>query len=227
MTLPRTTVIDVPGEREALPVELFAPSEAGSRPAVVVVCEAWGLNDDIRRIAARFADEGFLAAAPDLYRGRHFARCMASAMWALHTGDGAAVRDLVAVTEALAARDEVTRVGVVGFCMGGGFALLLGSLARPDAVGDFYGAVSRRVDFDQVCPVFARYAGGDRLLRAYERRVERELGARGETHDFAVVPGVGHSFMNRSGPSFANPYRHEEAEAAWTEMLAFFRRHLT
>ena len=228
--------MDVPGRAEPLPVEVYRPEGEGPFPAVVVICEAWGLNDDIRRIARRFAAEGYVAAAPDLYRGRHFLRCVGAAMSALQTGKGPEVDDLKAVIAAVGARSEVRAVGVVGFCMGGGYALLLGSQSEQvAAAGDYYGIVSEAVDFDRLCPLFAAYGGRDGLMKQFHRKLERELGTREVDHEVRLYPGAGHSFMNRSTsrvmemlawPVMPLAYREDDAEDAWAGMLTFFGRHL-
>src|SRR5512140_2567523 len=103
-----------------VPVEIFKPRSPGRHPGVVVIHEVFGLNDDIRRIARRFGDEGYVAAAPDLTMGGHWIRCMRQLVTDLQAGSGPAVDELEAVIALLEARPDVTRVGTVGFCMGGG-----------------------------------------------------------------------------------------------------------
>ncbi|HSV07318.1 MAG TPA: dienelactone hydrolase family protein, partial [Candidatus Binatus sp.] len=120
------------------------PAPGGKRPAMIVIHEIFGLNDDIRRITGRFADLGYVALAPDLFdTGGMRALCILRTFLALRRGDGPAFADLEAARSWLAARPEVdpTRTGVVGFCMGGGFALLYAVKAPLGAAGVFYGQV--------------------------------------------------------------------------------------
>ena len=105
---------------------LAVPAESrGPWPGVVVIHESWGLNGDIRAHADRLAAEGYLALAPDLYRGKSFVRCLRDVFRQLHAGSGSAFDTIDQARAALAARPDATgRTGVLGFCMGGGFALL-------------------------------------------------------------------------------------------------------
>ena len=101
------------------------PVGDGPWPGVVVLHEAFGLNDDIREHAGRLAAAGYLAVAPDLYRGRGMRRCLVATFKALSAEQGRPFEDIDAVRRKLAARNDCTgRVGVIGFCMGGRFALL-------------------------------------------------------------------------------------------------------
>lgn len=202
---------------------------------MVVLSEIWGLNDDIRSIAARFAGHGYLAVAPDLLRGGAWYRCVWSTLLALRRGEGAAVDDLRALVAAVGARSDVRSVGVVGFCMGGGYALLLGSTTAAKAAGVFYGEVSEGVDWDAVCPVVGGYGRRDVTFRAQHRRLVERLEAAGVEHDVVMYPGAGHSFMNDAGhpilaalsrPVMAVGYDPAAADDSWRRMLAFFERHL-
>ncbi|MCZ6708162.1 MAG: dienelactone hydrolase family protein, partial [Chloroflexi bacterium] len=113
-------------------------------PSVIVIHEFFGLNDDIRRIARRFAEAGYAALAPDLHDtgGPRFL-CIARTMRDLGRGNGAPFDDLEAARLWLADRDDVDdeRIGVAGFCMGGGFALLYAVGAPVKAAANFYGVV--------------------------------------------------------------------------------------
>jgi carboxymethylenebutenolidase len=204
-------------------------------PAVLVILEIFGLNDDIRRIARRFADAGYLAAAPDLMAGGWYLGCIARAARDLRAGSGPNVAVLEAVIAALEARRDVTAVGAAGFCMGGGYALLLGTRRRVRAAGVFYGDVRPRDELAAACPLTGGYGGRDRLFAAQGRRLIDTLNELGREHDVRIYEDAGHSYMNDAGhdwlalltrPLMAVAYDPVAAEDSWRRMLAFFARHV-
>jgi len=218
---------------------LALPPVTAPRPAVIVIHEIFGLNDDIRRITGRFADLGYVALAPDLYdTGGRRALCIARVMLSLRRKDGAAFADLDAARAWLATRPEVdpARTGVVGFCIGGGFALLYAVRAPLGAAGAFYGEVPKSADeLRGVCPVVAGYGGRDRIFVAQGRRLETHLATLGVPHDVRIYPQAGHSFMSRHtgllatvsawGPMAVGYDPAAEADT-WARIAAFFARHL-
>jgi carboxymethylenebutenolidase len=216
-------------------VEIFRPTVAGRVPGVLVLHEIFGLNDDIRRIGRRFADAGYLAAAPDfLHAGWHLA-CVLRAARDLRAGEGPTVAMLETILVALAARPDVGQVGAAGFCMGGGFALLLGTRQRVQAAGVFYGDVRSREELARACPLTGGYGGKDRIFGPQGRRLVADLAALGRADDVVVYEHAGHSYMNDAGhpvmafltrPLMAVAYDAEAAEDSWRRMLAFFARHL-
>jgi carboxymethylenebutenolidase len=218
---------------------LALPASAAPRPAVIVIHEIFGLNDDIRRITGRVADLGWVALAPDLYdtEGPRVL-CVLRAMLALRRGDGPAFADLEAARTWLAARPEVDprRTGVIGFCMGGGFALLYAVRAPLGAAGAFYGDVpSTAEELRGVCPVVGGYGERDRLFAGQGRRLETLLTELGVPHDVRIYPDAGHSYMSRHegllatlagwGPMKVGWNRDAE-EDSWRRVEALFRTHL-
>ena len=218
---------------------LALPATPGRRPAVIVIHEIFGLNGDIRRITARFADLGYVALAPNLYdTDGPRALCVLRTLLALRRREGAAFADLDAARAWLVARADVdaTRVGVAGFCLGGGFALLYAVRAPLGAAAAFYGDVpSSADDLRQICPVVAGFGGRDRLFAGQGRRLETHLAALGVPHDVRIYPDAGHSYMSHHsgvlatlgawGPMAAG-YDPAAAEDSWERMGAFFRTHL-
>jgi carboxymethylenebutenolidase len=218
-----------------LPAYLAVPSGGGPWPGVVVIQDAAGMTADLRRITDRFASNGYLALAPALYRRGHKLRCVVNTMRSLQ-GHGPAVDDLIAARAHLAADDRCTRkVGVVGFCMGGGFCLLLAPRGVFDAAAPNYGALPKDFDARRSCPVVASYGAKDRMLPGAAAKLEAVLTDAGVPHDVKEYPDVGHSFMNEfpipsvfqfveraAGFAFSEP----EAEDAWRRILAFFGEHL-
>ena len=214
--------------------EPAAADASGSVPGVVVLHEAFGLNDDIRAITDRFAAAGFLAVAPDLFSWGSTPRCLVSTFRDLLRREGDAHRRIDATGEWLAAHPRCSgRVGVVGFCMGGGFALLAATRPGFAASGVNYGLVPKQAEavLAGACPVVASYGAKD-ALRSHAGRLEAALAANAVEHDVKVYPGVGHSFMNRHAGWTAAfdrigfGYGPEEAEDAFARIIAFFGRHL-
>lgn len=218
-----------------IPLELFRPSAPAPVPAVLVLHEIFGLNDDIRRIARRFADNGYLAAAPDFLASGWYLGCIVRAARDLRAGSGPTIGVLEAVLDTLAARPDVERVGAAGFCMGGGYALLLGTRQRVDAAGVFYGDVRSSEELARACPLTGGYGAKDRLFGPQGQQLIERLEKLGREHDVKLYPEAGHSYMSDTNhpilalltrPLMAVAYDHEAAEDSWQRMLAFFARHL-
>ncbi len=216
---------------------LALPVGAGPHPGVVVIQDALGLSDDIREQADRLAAAGYLALAPDLYSGRGI-RCVVATMRASRSGKGPAFADIDAARAWLLAREDCTgRIGIIGFCMGGGFALLCAPTGDYAAASVNYGEVPADAAerLRGACPVVASYGARDRGLRGRAERLEQALSAAGVEHDVKEYPDAGHSFLNRfnAGPALTPllhvaglGYHHPSAEDAWRRILAFFGEHL-
>ena len=225
----------------AEPDDLVAPA-----PAVIVISELFGLNDDIRRIARRFTESGYVAFAPDLHdSGGPRLYCIAKTMRALHTGSGAAFDDLEATRSWLSARDEVDaeRVGIAGFCMGGGFALLYAGRKSAQsplrAAAAFYGIVPReQADLEDACPILAGYGALDTQLARMPDRLRGHLENLEIPHDVQVYDDAGHSYMNRHGGILGKisgiwpmnrmhvGYNEAAAEDSWRRLIEFFDTHI-
>ena len=170
------------------------PASPGPWPAVVVIHEAFGLNDDIRRKADEFAARGYLALAPDLFDGKSWIRCIRSAFGSC--GPAAARRSMAldAGRQFLAARPDCTgKTGVIGFCLGGGFALLCAPRPGFDVVAVNYGDVPK--DAERVlagaCPVVGSFGGRDPMGTKHPERLQRALAVLEVPHDVQVYPGSG------------------------------------
>ena len=237
--MPDIDVGPVPGGSAGLRGYLASPGGDGPWPGAVMIHEAFGLNDVVRRQADHLAGLGYLTLALDLYSDGGPARCLVSTFRALLTGKGKAVADIEAGRDFLRGRDDCTgRVGIVGFCMGGGFALVMAGRGAFDAAAANYGPLPPRVEQVLIgaCPILGNYGGRDLLIPGAGRKLERTLAKVGVEHDVKIYPGVGHSFLNDvpvgPGPlpqvmrvANAGP-RPEEALDAWARIDAFFAEHL-
>jgi carboxymethylenebutenolidase len=233
--------IDLPGGG-SLAAEVVMP-DAGrdtGAPGVVVLHELFGLNEDMRRIAGRFAANGYAAIAPNLYSHGNRALCLSRVLMA-GVSDRAmqqTLADIEAARAYLATRPGVdgSRMAVVGFCLGGGFALVFGAQGGVKAAAVNYGMVPKDKDaLRDVCPVVASYGSLDRQFTAQGERLERYLTELGVPHDVKVYDGVGHAFLSYDNapawmtrlPNPLHPgYSEPEAEDAWGRMLAFFDEHV-
>src|SRR3954453_2749449 len=161
------------------------PVGEGPWPGVVVIHEVFGVIDDIRDHATRIAAAGYVAVAPDLFRGRGAARCRLGTSRALSGGHGRQFDDIDAVRRELAALPECTgRVGIIGFCMGGGFALLTAARGF-DASAPNYGHLPSKPAeaLAGSCPMVASYGTKALSLRGSAAKLERLLEEHGVEHD--------------------------------------------
>jgi carboxymethylenebutenolidase len=241
MAQPATFDIDIAVPRgRTMRVAVALPNrDDDSAPGVVVIHEGFGLNDDIRAIAARFAGEGYAAVAPDLFSAGPRLVCLARTMVDMTRFDRGA--DTAALLDA--ARDELarypvtdaTRTAVIGFCMGGGFALAYGVRSNVRASAVNYGFVPRDTErLRHSCPIVGSYGAEDRGLRNAPPRLAGALRRFGVAHDVKTYPGAGHSFLNDGAPGWLQPfmmrvgggYRPEQAADAWRRIFAFFDEHV-
>jgi carboxymethylenebutenolidase len=207
---------------------LALPDGNGPHPGVVVIHEAYGLNDNIKDIAGRFAEQGYAALAVDLFSDRNKAVCMARYMAGMLVGSVQryGIADLKAALTHLAAMPEVDpeRIGAVGYCMGGSFAIAWACTdSRLKAIAPYYAANPRPLDaVRRLCPVVGSYPEKD-LTTAAGRALESALERYQIAHDIKIYPGSDHSFFNDR----ARGYNKAAADDSWTRVLGFFATHLT
>ncbi|MDQ0767821.1 carboxymethylenebutenolidase [Pseudarthrobacter defluvii] len=221
---------------------LAVPEGQGPFPGVVMIHEVFGLDDQTRRHADRLARAGYLTLALDLFSDGGRRRCLVGTMRAMAARTGRPFIDIATARTWLAESDLSTgRTGVIGFCMGGGFALLT---ARDgfDAASVNYGRLPGKGQQDLVdalrgsCPIVASYGGADRSLKGAAARLESALDQLGIEHAVKEHPGAGHAFLNDEelGPVLLRPLMRvmgvgpdpESAAEAWQRIEDFFALHL-
>jgi carboxymethylenebutenolidase len=202
---------------------LSTPDGAGPHPGVVVIHEAYGLNDNIKDITRRFAEAGYVALAVDLFSDRNRAVCMARYMGGMLLGsvNRYGIDDLKAALTYLEQGRNVDakRLGAIGFCMGGGFAIAWACTdSRLKAIAPFYAANPRPIDVvSRLCPVVGSYPEKDFTAKA-GRALDRALEQKHIAHEIKIYPDARHSFFNEKSSS----YNQAAAEDSWSRVMKFF-----
>ena len=223
---------------DGLPGYLATPDGDGPWPGVVVVHEVFGLTAGIRRQADRMAGEGYLAFAPDLFTEGPRLRCVAKALREVRAGSGPGFEVLERARAAVVAREDCTgRAGVIGFCMGGAFALVAAARYDFDVASVNYGDLPPDAEetLKGACPIVAGYGRRDVMMRGKAAELDRTLTVLDVPHDVREYAGVGHSFLSEydTGPALTTLRRiagmthdPEVAADAWRRIFAFFDEYL-
>lgn len=224
----QSTTVSFPARSRTLSAYLALPDGAGPFPGIVVIHEAYGLNDNMKEIAGRFSHEGYAALAVDLFAGQNRAVCMARLMGGmlLNPLNHGGISGLKASLDYFSAQPFIDpeRVGAIGFCMGGGFAIAWACTdPRLKVIAPFYGTNPRPLEAArQVCPVVGSYPGLD-FTAAQGRKLDGFLDNTGVVHDIKIYPGARHSFFNDRNPL---SYNAAASADAWSRTLEFFKQHL-
>lgn len=203
------------------------PKDTGSFPGLVVIHEAFGLNDNIREITRQFAEQGYAALAVDLFSNRNRMLCMLQAFHGMLVRplNNPMLSDLQSTVAHLRQQEGVDqdRIGAVGFWMGGAYALQLAVTEKGmKAASVFYGANPKPLEsLAQSCPIVGSYPDKDFTTQA-ARELEVVLEKNNIPHDIKIYEDTKHSFFNRR----RTPVEVEASKDAWQRMLSFFHEHL-
>jgi carboxymethylenebutenolidase len=220
--------IEFPSNGRSASGYLASTSGGESRPGLILIQEWWGLNDHIKDIARRFAEEGYVVLAPDLYDGKRTKEPEEAGKLMQGLDQSAALQKLNAAVEYLKGLPEVNaqRIGVTGFCMGGTYALLLACNNKSiKAAAPFYGDVPGDDVLKQLsAPVLFIGAENDFWITQDKMaRLEEGLQKFDKVGEVRVYKGVGHAFFNDTRPE---AYDKDAAENAWERVTNFFESHL-
>lgn len=225
-----TSVVSVPrADANGVMESFFAkPAGAGPFPGVIVIHEIFGLNDNIREIAQQFANEGYAALAIDLFANRNRMVCLMQIFYGmmLRPLNNPMLADLNSAFNFLGQVGGVDakRIGAVGFCMGGTYALQLAvTNDGMKAASVFYGVNPKPLDVvAQACPIVGSYPDKDFTTQA-ARDLEASLTSSNVPHDIKIYDNTQHSFFSRQ----RTPFEVEASKDAWQRMLTFFGEHLS
>lgn len=214
---------------ETVQAALYTPAGKGPFPALVVIHEWWGLNDWVKDQASKLADQGYVALAVDLYRGK--AATTPDLAHELMRGlpEDRAKRDLHAAVEFLQSQPNVKkdRVGSIGWCMGGGYSLDV-ALQEPSLAATVinYGHLATDEDALQKihAPILGLFGGQDHGITPDDvRKFEQTLKKLGKKVEIKIYTDAGHAFEN---PNNKDGYRADDAADAWQRTINFLAEHL-
>jgi carboxymethylenebutenolidase len=204
----------------------LARPAAAKAPGVLVIQEWWGLVPHIKGVADRFAAEGYLALAPDLFHGKSTKEPDEAGKLMMSMKMDEAGRDMAGAADYLRNNDACTgKVGSVGFCMGGGLSLYLATLTPIDACVVYYGMLQQTPDLSKLAgPVMGHYASDDAWAsQEVAHKLEQAIRDAGKHAQFYIYEGTDHAFFNDTRPEV---YNKAAAELSWDRTLAFYREHL-
>lgn len=213
--------------RRQLEGYIARPEGDGPFPGIVVIHEIFGLNENMKDITRRFAAQGYVALAVDLFAGRNRTICMFRVMAGLlfNPLHNSSIHDLKAALTFLSEQPGVddSRLGAVGYCLGGSFSIAWACTeARLKVIAPYYAGNPRPLKaVARLCPVVGSYPDKDFTTSA-GKKLDVELDRYQVPHDIKIYPGAKHSFFNDTIGS----YHESAAQDSWERVLAFFEEHL-
>jgi len=219
-------MVDFPSNGGTTQGYLATPA-SGKGPGVLVIQEWWGLVPHIKRVADRFAAEGFSALAPDMYHGKTADEPDGAGKLFMALNIAQAEKDLRGAAKSLAGQSSTAKLGAVGFCMGGQLALFAGTVnGNVGAVVDFYGIHPNvKPDYSKLSgPVLGLFAEKDGFVTPQTaREVDAAIKKAGKSSEIHIYPNVDHAFFNEDNTA---AYNKAAADDAWRRTIAFFRQNL-
>ena len=219
-------MVDFPSNGGTTQGYLATPT-SGKGPGVLVIQEWWGLVPHIKRVADRFAAEGFSALAPDMYHGKTADEPDGAGKLFMALNIAQAEKDLRGAARYLAQQSSTAKLGAVGFCMGGQLALFAGTVnPNVGAVVDFYGVHPNvKPDYSKLSgPVLGLFAEKDGSVTPQTARdVDAAIKKAGKQSEIHIYPNVDHAFFNEDNKG---AYNKAAADDAWRRTITFFRQHL-
>ena len=210
------------------PGYLSRPQREGRNPALVLIQEWWGLDDHIKDVTRRFAGEGYATLAADLYHGQVTAEPTEAMKLAQSMDRDRAVRELNGAVAYLKGQAFTSgKVGIIGYCMGGGLSILTACKNRDlDACVVYYGPGPDPIDQVQniPCPILGIYAEQDERVNATLDALKETMDRFGKQFEMHMYPGTHHAFFNDARPEI---YATEASKDAWQKTLAFFEANLS
>lgn len=234
--------VEIKAPASTLSTYVAMPEGSGPWPGVCVIHDALGMSVDVRQQADWLASEGYIAAAPDLFNGRTFLGCLRTIMRDYARGSGPLFDGIEAVRQWLAHHEQCTgKVGLIGFCFGGGFALMIAPRGGYSVASVNYGPLPRNAEeyLKQACPIVASYGAKDSTLKGVAPVLEGILTNVGIDHDVKEYPDAAHAFMNDHSEdkwpfllqvlslvAGGGGYHDASAKDARVRIVAFFAKHL-
>lgn len=223
------TMVSFPSNGGTAEGYLASPAASGKAPGVIVIQEWWGLNDNIKGIADRFAAVGYLALAPDLYHGKVTAEPDEAGKMMMSMKMDQAAKDMSGAFDYLKAHGACTgKIGSIGFCLGGGLSLFVSTLRPMDATVIYYGALPGvQPDLSKLHgPVLGHYAEHDdwaspAAANALKQQISDASDVSVEFHQYA---GTQHGFFNDTRPEVHKP---DASQQSWDQTLAFYAKNLS
>lgn len=236
------TTIEINAPGSILNTYIATPDTDGPWHSICVIHDALGMSQDVRNQVDWLASAGYLAAAPDLFDGKTFLGCLFPMMRDMTRQSGPLFDRVEAVRQWLIQHENTTdKAAVIGFCFGGGFALLLAPRGGFSVASVNYGSLPPDPEeyLRQSCPVVGSYGAKDRTLKGAATKLETILTAADVPHDIKEYPDADHAFLNDHSESEipfmihvisrvfgGGDYHAESAQDARQRILAFFDEHL-